>query len=72
MNAAVVLRHPSLPVGQTITVDRRRIGPRLASGWEEVPDKPAETEPAESSTQDNETEPSESAPKRRVRKSEEQ
>jgi hypothetical protein len=36
----VTLRHPSLPPEQVIRVDRRRIGPRLAAGWEEVPDLP--------------------------------
>lgn len=40
MSDLVTLRHPSLPVDQVIRVDRRRIGPRLAAGWEEATDLP--------------------------------
>lgn len=47
MSDLVKLRHPALPADQTITVDRRRVGPRLAAGWEEVeqaPESPAAPE----------------------------
>lgn len=40
MSDMVTLRHPSLPPEQIIRIDRRRIGPRLAAGWEETPDLP--------------------------------
>lgn len=40
MSDLVKLRHPTLPAEQTITVDRRRTGPRLAAGWEEVIPEP--------------------------------
>lgn len=36
MSELVTLRHPKLPAEQVIQVDRRRIGARLAAGWEEV------------------------------------
>jgi hypothetical protein len=42
----VKLRHPDLPADQTITVDRRRVGPRLAAGWEEVTPEKAPESPA--------------------------
>jgi len=45
MNQLVTLTHPDLP-GQTIRIDRRRIGQRLAAGWEEAQDAPVE-EPTE-------------------------
>lgn len=41
MSDLVTLRHPTLPAEQVIQIDRRRIGPRLAAGWEEaVPEAP--------------------------------
>lgn len=68
----VTLRHPKLPAGQVIQVDRRRIGARLASGWvEAAPEPPAGPEPTEPAAEP-ETEPTESAPKRRSRKSTEE
>jgi len=45
MNQLVTLTHPDLP-GQPIRIDRRRIGQRLAAGWEEAQDAPVE-EPTE-------------------------
>lgn len=53
----VTLRHPKLPAGQVIEVDRRRIGARLASGWREVEAPTAEAEPAEPSEQPAEADP---------------
>jgi hypothetical protein len=76
----VTLSHPSLPADQTIRVDRRRIGPRLAAGWGEAPPVqpvvPAtESEPTESAPEETQQptgtsapEPTESAPKRQRRK----
>lgn len=48
MSELVTLRHPKLPARQTIQVDRRRIGARLAAGWEVAPAPEPETksEPA--------------------------
>lgn len=71
MNETVTLRHPKLPPEQTIRIDRRRMGVRLAAGWVEVPkapepEPPASPEPAAPAA--DEPEPTESAPKRRSRK----
>jgi hypothetical protein len=65
----VTLRHPTLPAEQTIRVDRRRMGTRLAAGWEEIeaPAKPEPKRPAEPVT-----EPTDSASKRRGRKTSEE
>lgn len=65
MTDLVTLRHPTLPAAQTIQVDRRRMGARLAAGWEQVEVVP--TNPAEP-----ETEPTDSAPKRQRRKNSEE
>lgn len=63
MSDLVKLRHPALPADQTITVDRRRVGPRLAAGWEEVnPEKAPESPAAPESDQ-----PTKSASTRRSR-----
>lgn len=73
MNDRVVLRHPDLPADQPITVDRSRIGPRLAAGWEEAPEAPEPQSAASNRPeQTTETEPSDSAPKRRSRKTTEE
>ena len=69
MSDLVTLRHPSLPAEQTVRVDRRRAGPRLAAGWEEV-ETPAEPEPKRPALPV--TEPTESASKRRGRKTSEE
>lgn len=70
MNETVTLRHPKLPPEQTIRVDRRRMGVRLAAGWVEVPETPASLEPAAPAAE--EPEPTVSAPKRRSRKTNEE
>lgn len=69
MSDLVTLRHPNLPAEQTIRVDHRRMGARLAAGWEEVetPAEPESKRPAEP-----ESEPTESAPKRQRRKNSEE
>jgi len=66
----VTLTHPTLPGGQTIRVDRRRMGPRLAAGWEET--KPVQPPAAEPPAQPESDEPTESAQKRRSRKNTEE
>jgi hypothetical protein len=63
----VTLRHPTLPAEQTIQVDRRRMGARLAAGWEEVETPSEPKRPAEPVT-----EPTDSASKRRGRKTSEE
>lgn len=65
MSDLVTLSHPDLP-GQPIRIDRRRIGPRLAAGWQETESPAPVEEQAESD------EPTESAQKRRGRKSTEE
>lgn len=65
MSDLVTLRHPTLPAEQTIRVDRRRMGTRLAAGWEEI--QPEPKRPAEPVT-----EPTDSASKRRGRKTSEE
>lgn len=79
MSDLVTLQHPSLPAGQTIRVDRRRVGARLAAGWVEAPPtqpvEPAtESEPTESATEETKQPTETSAPesKRRSRKSSEE
>lgn len=76
MSDLVTLQHPSLPADQTIRVDRRRVGPRLAAGWVEAPPvEPAtESEPTESATEETKQPTGTSAPesKRRSRKSSEE
>lgn len=69
MSDLVTLRHPDLPAAQTIRVDRRRAGARLAAGWEEIetPAKPEPKHPAQPGT-----EPTDSAPKRQRRKNSEE
>lgn len=64
MSDLVILRHPSLPPEQVIQVDRRRIGPRLAAGWEESPAEPKATVEA---TAPMEPEKPAEPPKRRSR-----
>jgi hypothetical protein len=66
----VFLFHPALPADQTIRVDRRRMGPRLAAGWEEV--KTVQPLAAEPPAEPESDEPTESAPKRRSRKNTEE
>jgi hypothetical protein len=72
----VTLRHPKLPAEQTIQIDRRRMGSRLAAGWEEVkPEQPIAESPAEPEPETHpepvvepeSTEPTVSASKRRGR-----
>jgi hypothetical protein len=58
----VTLTHPTLPADQTIQVERRRMGPRLAAGWQEV-----EAAAPEKGQSTKSTEPTESAPKRQRR-----
>lgn len=58
MSELVTLSHPDLE--QTIRIDRRRIGPRLAAGWTEVTET---TPPKPELGEDSKTE----APKRRGR-----
>jgi len=64
MSDLVTLRHAELPPEQVIRVDRRRIGPRLAAGWEEVVPEAAPSAPAATESEDP-AEPGK--PKRRSR-----
>lgn len=61
MSDLVTLHHPELPADQTIRVDRRRLGPRLAAGWREAVEPSTESKPI-----------TESAPTRRGRKNSEE